>query len=218
MYSSHCTASINNCKKTHSIATTEKLRSLKWLIPKTPPLFIWLCINWLHNGYRNLNRRMGVLITPMALAYPVFYPCHCHTLYKIMLCCTMLYWATLCGWYVQLAILFCEWMLLQWERLLCLKLSFLQQSSTLCPAWIWSNNQRFICPQAKWERGHDATPYLCHWSQSRVSHGLCRVWCQIGLSPEDTRFSTRNAQLQPKETQPHRRSEEIHDLQTRSSC
>ena len=40
-----------------------------------------------------------------------------------------------------------------------------QQSSTSCPAWIWSNDQRFICPQAKWEREHDATPYPSHWSQ-----------------------------------------------------
>ena len=76
---------------------------------------------------------------------------------------------------------------------------------------------RDLCPQAKWERGHDATPYPSHRSQGRGSHGLCRDWCQIGLSPEDTRFSTRNTQLQPKETQPHRRSEQMHDLQTRSS-
>ena len=55
------------------------------------------------------------------------------------------------------------------------------------------------------------------WSQGRGSHGLCRGWCQIGLSPEDTRFSTRNTQLQPEETQPHRRSEQMHDFQTRSS-
>ena len=89
-----------------------------------------------------------------------------------------------------------------------------QQSSTSCAAWIWWNDQRFLCPQAKWERGHDGTPYPSHWSQGGGSHGLCRDWCQIGLSPEDTQFSTRNAQLQPEETQLHRRSEQMHDLQT----
>ena len=40
MYSGHYTASINCCKKKF-IATTAKLRSLKWLIPKTPLLLMW---------------------------------------------------------------------------------------------------------------------------------------------------------------------------------
>ena len=39
-------------KKKHSIATTAKLQSLKWLIPKTPLLLMWWCINWLHDGFR----------------------------------------------------------------------------------------------------------------------------------------------------------------------
>ena len=40
MYSGHCAPSINCCKK-KSIATTKKLRSLTWLIPKTPLLLMW---------------------------------------------------------------------------------------------------------------------------------------------------------------------------------
>ena len=51
MYSGHYTASINCCKE-HSIATTVKLRSLKWLIPKTPLLPMWWFMNWSHNGFR----------------------------------------------------------------------------------------------------------------------------------------------------------------------
>ena len=51
MYSGLYTASINCCKN-HFIATTAKLRSLKWLIQKTALLFIWSCIDWLHNGFR----------------------------------------------------------------------------------------------------------------------------------------------------------------------
>ena len=39
-------------KKTHSIATTAKLRSWKWSAPKTPLLLMWQCMNWLHKGTR----------------------------------------------------------------------------------------------------------------------------------------------------------------------
>ena len=42
-----------------------------------------------------------------------------------------------------------------------------------------------------------------HWSQSRGSHDLCRDQCRIGLPPEDTQLSTRNAWLWSQETRPH---------------
>ena len=45
-----------------------------------------------------------------------------------------------------------------------------------------------------------------HWSQSRGSHDLCRDQCRIGLPPEDTQLSTRNAWLWSQETRPHWRS------------
>ena len=51
MYSGHYTASINCWEKKHSIATTAKLLSVKWLIPK---LFYCLCgnvMNWLPNDF-----------------------------------------------------------------------------------------------------------------------------------------------------------------------
>ena len=38
--------------KVHSIATTAKFRSLKWLIPKTPLLLMWSYIKWQRNGFR----------------------------------------------------------------------------------------------------------------------------------------------------------------------
>ena len=65
---------------------------------------------------------------------------------------------------------------------------------------------RLICSQAKWKRRHDPTPGRSHWSQSRGSHDLCRDQCRIGLPPEDTKLSTRNAWLWSQETQPHWRS------------
>ena len=46
-------------------------------------------------------------------------------------------------------------------------------------------------------------PGPSHWSQSRGSHDLCRNQCRIGLSPDDTQLSTRNAWLW---------SQESHDL------
>ena len=48
MYSGHYTTSID-CLKKHCIATTLKLR--KGLIPKTPPLPMLWCINWLRDGF-----------------------------------------------------------------------------------------------------------------------------------------------------------------------
>ena len=51
MYSGHYATSINCCRK-QSNATTAKLRSLKWLIPKAPLLLMWQCINWLHCGFQ----------------------------------------------------------------------------------------------------------------------------------------------------------------------
>ena len=47
------------------------------------------------------------------------------------------------------------------------------QSSTSCPAWIWLNHYRSVCPPAKWDRRQDLNPDPCRWSQSRGSHGLC---------------------------------------------
>ena len=41
---------------------------------------------------------------------------------------------------------------------------------------------------------------------SRGSHDLCRDQCRIGLPPEDTQLSTRNAWLWFQETRPHWRS------------
>ena len=52
MYSGNYAASINSCKKKHSIPTTAKLRSLKGLIPKTLLLLMWQRINRLQNGFR----------------------------------------------------------------------------------------------------------------------------------------------------------------------
>ena len=64
----------------------------------------------------------------------------------------------------------------------------------------------FICSQTKWKRRHDPTPGASHWSQSRGSHDLCRDQCRIGLLPEDTQLSARNAWLRSQETRPHWRS------------
>ena len=70
-----------------------------------------------------------------------------------------------------------------------------RQSCTSCPARIWWNHKRTICPQAKWERGYDAASSLSHWSQGRGSHGLCWDQCRIGLPPDNTQLSTGNALL-----------------------
>ena len=51
MCSGHYTTSINCCKKKTFFATTAKLRSLKWLMPKTPLLLLWWCIHWLRNVF-----------------------------------------------------------------------------------------------------------------------------------------------------------------------
>ena len=51
MYSGNYTAPINCCKK-KTIATTAKIRGLKWLIPKTPLMLMWKCIKGLHNAFR----------------------------------------------------------------------------------------------------------------------------------------------------------------------
>ena len=92
------------------------------------------------------------------------------------------------------------------HALLCENSCLHWQSGTSCPAWIRPNHYRFICSQAKWKRRHDPTPGPSHWSQSRRSHDLCRDQCRIGLPPEDTQLSTRNAWLWSQETRPHWRS------------
>ena len=46
--------------------------------------------------------------------------------------------------------------------------------------------------------------------------GLCRDQFRIGLPPEDTQLSTRNARLRSQATRPHCRSKQMYDLQTRS--
>ena len=55
----------------------------------------------------------------------------------------------------------------------------------------------------------------CGWEWLVLVGGDCHL--RASEIPEDTQFSTKNAQLQPEETQPHGRSEQMHDLQTRSS-
>ena len=90
------------------------------------------------------------------------------------------------------------------------------QSSTSCPTWIWPNQSRFICSQAKWESRHDPTPGPSCLSQSRGSHDLCRDQCRISLPPEDTQLFTKNGRLQSQATRPHWRSEQMYDLGTRS--
>ena len=52
IYYGHYTTSVNCCEK-HYIATTEKLQSLKWLLPKSPLPYIWQCIYWLRNAIWN---------------------------------------------------------------------------------------------------------------------------------------------------------------------
>ena len=47
IHSGHYTASINCCKKKHSIATMTQLRSLELLIAKTPLLHMLYYMNWL---------------------------------------------------------------------------------------------------------------------------------------------------------------------------
>ena len=77
-------------------------------------------------------------------------------------------------------------------------------------AWIGWNHYRFICPQAKWERGHDVTCGLSHWSQGRGSHGLSRDQSRIGRPPDNTQLYTRNTWLWSQETQPHWRREQMY--------
>ena len=59
-------------------------------------------------------------------------------------------------------------------------------------------------------------PGSSRWSKSRGSHDLCRDQCLIGLPPEDTQLSTRNARLRSQETQPQWRSRKMYDIWTRS--
>ena len=74
----HCflpiTLPLSTVEKEHSVATTAKLRSLKWLIPKTRLLLMWQCIHWLHNGFRTrtggwefwlLSERWHILSIPL---------------------------------------------------------------------------------------------------------------------------------------------------------
>ena len=67
-------------------------------------------------------------------------------------------------------------------------------------------SRHIYAPRPKWKRRHDPTPGPSHWFQSRGSHDLCRDQCRIGLPPEDTQLSTRNAWLWSQETRPHWRS------------
>ena len=64
-------------------------------------------------------------------------------------------------------------------------------------------------------RGGMTRPSPSRWSQSRGSHDLCRDQCRIGLLPEATQISTRNAWLRFQETRPHWRGKQMYDLQTR---
>ena len=73
--SGHYTASINCCKKSHSIGTKTQLRSMKLLIAKTPLLHMLCFMNWMTYEFwtRTGGWEFDHLITTMALAHP-FHP------------------------------------------------------------------------------------------------------------------------------------------------
>ena len=51
IHSGHYTASINCCKKKHSIATITKLRSFELLTARTPLLYMLYYMNWLTHDF-----------------------------------------------------------------------------------------------------------------------------------------------------------------------
>ena len=51
IHSGHCAASINDCKKKHSVATITQLRSLELSTTKTPLLHMLYYINWLTHDF-----------------------------------------------------------------------------------------------------------------------------------------------------------------------
>ena len=63
IHSGHYTASINCCKKEHSIATITQLRSLELLIAKTPLLHMLYYMNW-YIWVSDSNRRARVWSLP----------------------------------------------------------------------------------------------------------------------------------------------------------
>ena len=65
-----------------------------------------------------------------------------------------------------------------------------------------------IRSQAKWKRRHDPTLDMSHWSQDRSSYGICWDQCWFGLPLGETQLSTSVTWIQPKETQPHWRSQQ----------